>query len=161
MLKNGEAQGSMFQGCINLWYLKHGFPKLENGGGMLSGCILDKGSAVRVLTSLPAWASGTHLLTIGIHVDHQSDEDVINAIAEAEEKGWTLTVQWNGTATAATATTWGRRKPVFARLGAPMEDGTPSLDWGHYVTNAEENGYTEFASLEEAKEHFNIKDDEQ
>lgn len=153
-LKNGESQGSMFQNCKKLWYLKHGFPKLQNGGGMLSGCILDKGSAVRVLISLPAWASGTHKLTIGIHVDHQSDEEVVNAIAEAEAKGWTLTVQWNGTATAAAATTWGRRKPVFARLGEPMEDGTPTLDWGHYVTDPD--SYTEFASLEEAKEHFNI-----
>ena len=133
-------------------------PALSSGSDMFSGCQLDKASALRVLTSIPNHSSGSHALTIGIHVDHQSDEDVINAIAEAEEKGWTLSVQWNGTSSAQTASTWGRRKPVFARLGEPHEDGTPSLDWGHYVTNAEENGYTEFASLEEAKEHFNIVD---
>jgi hypothetical protein len=40
-----------------------------------------------------------------------------------------------------------------------LPDGTTEnfLDWGHYVTNWEENGYTEFASVEEAEQHFNIK----
>ena len=134
-----------------------GFPSLLSGSGMFTGVQLNKDSALLVLGSIPAWTDGaSHPLTIGIHVDHQTDEDVINAIAEAEAKGWTLTVQWNGTATAAAATTWGRRKPVYAKLGAPMEDGTPNLDWGHYVTDPD--GYTEFASLEEAKEHFNITD---
>ena len=150
----------MFNGCKKLWYLKSGFPKLQNGGGMLSGCILDAGSAVRVLHSLPAWASGEHKLTIGIHIDHQADEEVIAAIEAAEVKGWTLTVQWNGTPGTSTASTFAlRRRPVYAKLGAPLEDGTPTLDWGHYVTYP--SGYSEFASLEEAKEYFNIKDDEQ
>lgn len=134
-----------------------GFPALKSGSGMFAGVKLNKASALLVLGSIPAWADGaSHPLTIGIHVDNQSEKDVINAIAEAEEKGWTLTVQWNGTATAAAASTWGRRKPVFACLGEPMEDGTPTLDWGHYVTDPD--SYTEFASLEEAKEHFNIVD---
>ncbi len=134
-----------------------GFPSLKSGSGMFAGVQLNKASALLVLGSIPAWTDGaSHPLTIGIHVDHQSDEDVINAIAEAEAKGWTLTVQWNGTPGTSTASTWGRRKPVFARLGEPLEDGTPNLDWGHYVTNP--SGYTEFASLEEAKEHFNITD---
>jgi hypothetical protein len=131
---------------------------LKNANGFMNQAQVDKRTALRVLQTVPAWQDGErHLLTLGIHVDHQTDEDVVNAIAEAEAKGWTLSVQWNGKATAAAASTWGRRKPVFARLGEPLEDGTPVLDWGHYVT--EPSGYMEFASLEEAKEHFNIKDD--
>ena len=73
-------------------------------------------------------------------------------------KGWTVTVQWNGTASAASASTYGmrgRRDPVYAKLGEDF-DGKPFLDWGHYVTNWEENGYMVFASLEEAKEYFHI-----
>jgi hypothetical protein len=114
-----------------------------------------------LLGTLPAYESGTHEIGLGIHVDHQTADEVVESIAAAEEKGWIVSVQWNGTATAAAASTFARRQPVFARLGEPLEDGTPTLDWGHYVTAAEDHGYTEFASLEEAKEHFNIKDDEQ
>jgi hypothetical protein len=138
---------------------------LKYGKGMFELCELGKAAAIAILDSLQTATTetGTNIwcITLGIHVDHQSDEEVINAIVAAEEKGWTVTVQWNGKATAAASSTFSMRQPVFARLGEPQDDGTPTLDWGHYVTDAEENGYTEFASLEEAKEHFNIKDDEQ
>lgn len=143
---------------IVLTRLYSGFPSLQTGSEMFPYSQFDKESALLLLNSLPSYSSGSHPLQVGIHVDHQTDEDIINAIAEAEAKGWTLTVKWNGTATASAASTWGRRKPVFAKLGEPNEDGSPHLMWGHYVTNAEENGYTEFASIEEAKEHFNITD---
>lgn len=152
-LSNGEA---MFWYATSLREFRSALPKLSGGNMMFDRTVLDKDSVLRICSSIPAYTSGTHKLTLGIHVDHQTDEYVINAIAEAEAKGWTLAVQWNGTATAAAASTWGRRKPVFARLGEPMADGTPTLDWGHYVTDP--SGYTEFASLDEAKEHFNITD---
>ena len=133
------------------------FPALENGENMLDGCKLGKASVKEILYSIPSYTSGTHKLTIGIHVDHKTDEEVIAAIENAESKGWTLTVQWNGTPGTSTASTFSlRRRPIYARLGEPMEDGTRLLDWGHYVTDP--SGYTEFASLEEAKEHFNITD---
>ena len=149
----------MFYLCNNLTVCMCKFPALENGENMLDGCKLDKPSVKEILYSIPAYTSGTHKLTIGIHVDHKTDEEVIVAIEAAEAKGWTLSVQWNGTPGTSTASTYRlRRNPVYAKLGAPMEDGTRVLDWGHYVTNAEVNGYTEFASLEEAKEHFNITD---
>jgi hypothetical protein len=90
---------------------------------------------------------------------------VLAAIADAESKGWTLTVQWNGTATAQTASTFGLRKPpIYAKLGTMerLDGSTVSvLDWGHYVTNWEENGYQEFASVEEAEEYFNINQAEE
>lgn len=150
-----------FYKCLKLRVIEADWSSLSKGDRMFELCELPKAIVLRVLNTIPAYTSGSHPLTIGIHVDHQSDEEVVEAIAAAEEKGWTVVVQWNGTATAAAASTFARRQPVFARLGETLVDGTPALDWGHYVTNAEENGYTEFASLEEAKEHFNIKDDEQ
>jgi hypothetical protein len=98
---------------------------------------------------------------MGIHIDHQSDEEVLTAISSAEAKGWTMTVQWNGTPTATTASTYGLRKPtIYAKLGETVDingEMKPSLDWGHYVTNAEENGYQEFSSIEEANDYFNIE----
>ena len=148
-----------FNECENL-SVCGSLPSLANGEYMFRLCKLNKESALRVLDSIPAYTSGSHPLTLGIHVDHKSDEEVIAAIENAEAKGWTLTVQWNGTPTTSAASTFAlRRRPVWAKLGEPMEDGRPALDWGHYVTNAVENGYTEFASLEEAKEHFNITDE--
>lgn len=123
---------------------------------------LNKASVLRILNSIPSYTSGRHRLGIGIHVDNQSDDEVLSAIAEAESKGWTLTVQWNATATAQTASTFGLRKPqIYAKVGTmERSDGTTEqfLDWGHYVTDWEANGYMEFATVEEAKEHFNIGD---
>lgn len=135
--------------------------KLSNGGSMLNGCILDKDSALHVLNDIPAWSDGgTHNLTIGIHIDHQTDEEVVAAIADAEAKGWTVTVQWNGTATVQAVSTFSlRRKPVYAKVGnMVLPDGTAEqyLDWGHYVTNAEANGYMEFSSVAEAREYFGL-----
>jgi hypothetical protein len=126
---------------------------------------LNKASVLRILNSIPSYASGSHRLGIGIHVDNQSDDDVLAAIADAESKGWTLTVQWNGTATAQTASTFGLRKPpIYAKLGTMerLDGSTVSvLDWGHYVTDWEANGYQEFASVEEAEEYFNINQAEE
>lgn len=123
---------------------------------MFSNTQLDKKSALNVLTSIPAYTSGTHNLTIGIHVDHKTDEEVLAAIANAEAKGWTLFVQWNGTPTS-TASTMAMGQLIYAKVGE-MErpDGTTEqyLDWGHYVTNPE--GYETFRSLASAYRYFGI-----
>lgn len=150
-----------FQNCSNFESFASDLPELSDGAMAFALCKLNKESALRILNSIPTWTSGTHKLTIGIHIDYQNDEEVLTAIANAEAKGWTVTVQWNGTATAQTVSTFGLRKPpIYAKLGTVEHpDGTIEnfLDWGHYVTNAEENGYQEFASKEEAYEHFNLE----
>ena len=145
--------------CENLRVFDTDLTSLQSGTGTLLATQLDKPSALRVFRTIPNITSKTPRLQIGIHQDFQADAELQEAIAEAESKSWTLEIQWNGKAgeyTASTASTWGRRKPVFARLGEPLEDGKQRLDWGHYVTDP--SGYMEFASLEEAKEHFNITD---
>ena len=137
------------------------FPALERGIFTTSWTKtkFSKKSALRILNSIPSYASDTHSLSIGIHIDHQTDDEVLEAIAIAESKGWTLEVQWNGTPTAQASTTYGLRKlPIYARVGE-MErlDGIIEriLDWGHYVTNPED--YQEFSSLEEAYIYFNLE----
>ena len=136
-------------------------PKLSMADVMFSRSLFDKDSTLRIFNSLPTWASGTHKLTIGIHIDHQTDDEVLAAIANAEAKGWTLTVAWRGTPTAQAASTFGLRRPtIYAKCGnMELPDGTSErvLDWGHYVTKWEENGYLEFASVEEAEEYFGIE----
>lgn len=133
------------------------FPSLSNGKYMFQQCQLNKASVLSILNSLPSLVQSSPF-EIGIHVDYQNDEEVLAAIANAEAKGWTLTVQWNGTATAATASTFGFGQLIYAKV-SEMErpDGTTErvLDWGHYVTNPE--GYETFRSLESAYEYFGLE----
>lgn len=135
------------------------WPKLSTySNNFLHGTKLNKKSAIHVLDSLPTWATGSHYATIGIHIDHQTDEEVLAAISNAEAKGWTLTVQWNGTPTAATASTFGFGQLIYAKVGErELPDGTTEkvLDWGHYVTD--ETGYETFRSLESAYKYFNLE----
>ena len=122
-------------------------------------CRLNKETVLRICSELPTVSNKP--ITIGIHVDHQTDEEITEALTNLETKGWNLTIQWNGTPTAQSASTLGLRKPpIYAKLGVvelPNRTVEDYLDWGHYVSNWEENGYQEFASIEEAEEHFNIK----
>jgi hypothetical protein len=135
--------------------------RLNAADNMFSGCQLDAESVPRVLDSLPSYTSGTHRIGLGIHVDHQGDETVLAAIANAEAKGWTLTVQWTGTPSASASVTYGLRKPlIYARVSEyELPDGTTArtLDWGHYVTDP--TGYEEFRSVEAAREYFGLAEE--
>ena len=154
-LSNGLG---MFRECP-LTSFESSLPKLSNGDMMFRNGRLNKVSALNVVNSIPAHTSGSHPLNIGIHVDHKTDDEVLAAIANAEAKGWTMTIQWNGTPTAQASVTYGLRKPsIYAKMREiERPDGTAEqyLDWGHYVTNPED--YQEFSSLEEAYEHFNLE----
>jgi hypothetical protein len=132
------------------------FAASTNGNTSATAPRLNKESALRVLNSIPSFTSGNHPIVLGIHVDHQNDEDVLAAIDNAEAKGWTLTVQWNGTPTS-TASTMAMGQLVYAKVGElESPDGTVErvLDWGHYVTNPE--GYETFRSLASAYRYFGI-----
>lgn len=134
------------------------------------GCQLDKKSALSVLSK--NW-SGVKV-TIGIHIDHKTDEEVLVAIDAATAKGWTLTVQWNGTATASTVSTLSlmdeeETDPIYARIVEEPEygdyvtsDGTRVIiDWGHIITSPdgktpEEMGYAQYVSIGEVMYKHNL-----
>lgn len=151
----------MFWNTPKLRIVDATFDSLDSGQDMFYLSNLDKKSALRILRSIPTHESGSHLLRIAIHVDNKSDEEVLEAIANAESRGWTLTLEWSGTPTSKTSATYGLRKPpIYAKVGErKLPDGTVEqrLDWGHYVTNPED--YQEFSSLEEAYEHFGLSND--
>ena len=141
-------------------------------------CILTKESALHILHKLATYTDGAeHLITIGIHVDHKYDPDVNLALKKAdinyeptvelpeevtEGKGWTVTVQWNGTPTS-TASTMAMGQLIYAKVGE-MErpDGTTEqfLDWGHYVTDWEARGYEQFRSLASACRYFGLPEED-
>ena len=123
---------------------------------------LNKESALRLFNTVPTWTdTGEHNIAIGIHIDHQADEEVLAAISNAEAKGWTLEVRWNGTPITQTTSTFSLRKPPIYAKVSELERSDASkeqiLNWGHYVTNPED--YQEFSSLEEAYEHFGLSND--
>jgi len=149
----------MFQYRAGLFDVDLKVSALESASWMFSQCILNKESVIRFVDSIPSYTSGNHPLTIGIHIDHKNDEEVLAAITNAEAKGWTLTVQWNGTPTSATST-FNMGMLIYAKVGElEHPDGTTEqyLDWGHYVTNWEERGYEQFRSLESAYEYFGLE----
>lgn len=129
------------------------------------GIRLNKKSAIHVLSILPEWTDGkTHAGAFGIHIDHQNDEEVLAAIANAEAKGWTMTVQWNGTPTSGISLMdleeiW--CKVTESEYGEYTDENGKrvSLDWGHYVTDTSE--YKLFFSLVEAEQYFKLTKIEQ
>ena len=155
-----NAQGA-FMEYRNLEVLDTDWSALSSASRMFNGSRMPKNIILRVLNTIPSYTSGSHPITLGIHVDHQTDDEVLAAIANAEAKGWVVTVQWNGTPTAQTTSTFGLRKPsIYAKLSEiERPDGSKEqiIDWGHYVSNPED--YEEFSSLEDAYEHFGLPND--
>ena len=94
-------------------------PKLTTGPVMFDRCKLNKPTLLSILNSLRTFTSGSHLLTLGIHIDHKYDPEVNIALKKCQNsyvtpieeygaslpeeitinKNWTLTVQWKGTKT--------------------------------------------------------------
>ena len=97
-LKNGN---NMFTcGSVrNFQTFNSELPSLESGTNMFHNAKLDKDSVIRILTSIPSFTNGSHALTIGIHNDYYYDKNIPSHIIEAENKGWTLTLEWNGNPT--------------------------------------------------------------
>lgn len=119
-----SSANNAFYNCSNLTtlypdYPNHKWPKLSSATNMFNNCKLNKDSILWLYNALPTWTSGTHNITIGCHIDHKYDPDVnlalkklnmdyVTPIEEAggtlteevtSDKGWTTTIQWNGTAT--------------------------------------------------------------
>lgn len=147
-----------FYNCSSFSEFKADISECKAINNCFVNCILNKDSAIHICNNVGTPGSDVERLMLGIHIDHQNDEEVLAAIATAEAKGWQLTVRWNGTPTAATASTFGFSQLIYAKVGE-MErpDGTTErvLDWGHYVTD--ETGYETFRSLESAYEHFGLE----
>lgn len=115
-LVDGSGMFDRFSPLVNF---NVDLPKLSKGKTMFWGLKLNKQSTLRILKSIPSYTSDTHILTIGIHIDHKYDPEVNLALKKCDnnyitpieeygstlpeeidiDKGWTLEVQWNGTST--------------------------------------------------------------
>lgn len=154
-----EKGDNMFLAQAGLIRFESDLPSLQSGSLMFSLARLDKESALRVLNTIPPYTSGSHPLTIGIHVDHQADEGVLTAIDAATAIGWTLTVQWNGTPTSGTTPTdihmiYVKHEQDENGMYVDASNERYNVEWGHIVTSPDstpaELGYSLFYSLDEA-----------
>lgn len=148
-----------FADCTSLRHVEIDYSNMSRRlGGCFYRCQLDKESVL--LNNLPQCSltyEPDKAFDLGIHIDHQNDEEVLATISNIEAKGWVLTVQWNGTPTN-TASTFGFGQLIYAKVGEhELPNGTTEkyLNWGHYVTDS--TGYETFRSLESAYEYFNLE----
>lgn len=142
---------------------------------MFSGCKLDAPSVKNIIDTINTRSSN---FTIGMGCNSSTSDknlfaqevgysNMTSLLAALEAKGWTVTAQYNGRPT----TTYGLRRPsedtlpVFVKLEETEDhanytsmDGSKKfiLNYFHETTGSTD-GYTQFNSLEEAIEHFNIK----
>lgn len=151
-------------------------PKLCNASLFCLESQLSKRSVLPFLKEVIINATtGLRDLGLGIHIDHKTDEEVLAAIDAATANGWRLTVRWNGTATASTASTLSlldeeeEIDPIYARIVEEPERGdyvTPEgtrviIDWGHLITSPdgktpEEMGYEQYVSIGEVMYKHNL-----
>ena len=164
----------MFHSCNKLTKFRGVLPSLSSGASMFDGCKLDARSVLCIISSVPTWTSGSHPLTIGCGCSN--DDDSKDAYAQEigyesftalndtfTAKGWTVTWQFNGPASANYSLRNPRPEPkkVFAKISEIDEDVASytngekfyNLDWGHVVND---DSYEEFESFEATLEHFNL-----
>lgn len=148
---------------------------LTDGNWMFSECKLDALSVKNIIDTINTY-SGTLHIGMGCN-DTTADKDLFaqevgyadmtSLLAALKAKGWTVWAQYNGRPT----TTYSLRRPsentlpIFAKLEEEEKyadytslNGSKKymLNWFHETTSSTE-GYTQFDSLEEAIEYFNIK----
>ena len=165
----------MFNGCSSLTSFSSDLPKLTDGRYMFRNAKLDAPSVKNIIDTINTY-SGSLMLGMGcknttedknIFAQEVGYADMTSLQAALQAKGWTVSGVYNGRPT----TTYGLRKPsentlpIFVQLEEIEEyadytsmDGSKKyrLNYFHETTGSTE-GYTQFNSLEEAVEHFNIK----
>lgn len=177
-LTNGYG---MFYNCINLTSFTSDLSSLTDGTYMFFDCSLDASSVKNIIDTINA-INTTNIysapLTLGMGCNNATGDinrfaqevgyaDMASLLAALQAKGWFVEAQYNGRPT----TTYGLRRPsedtlpVYVKL-EEVEDYADytsldnskkfKLNWFHETTGSTE-GYTQYATLEEAIEALNIK----
>lgn len=171
-LTNGRY---MFYNCRGLTSFSSDLSNLTDCYNIFYGCKLDATSVKNIIDTINTY-EGTLRLGMGCD-DTEEDKDLFaqeagyndmaSLLAALQNKGWTVTAQYNGrpTATYSLRRTVVNTLPVFVKLEEAEEhadytsiDGSKKfiLDYFHETTGSTE-GYTQFNSLDEAIETLNIK----
>lgn len=97
------AHYGMFFNCVNLHSLPSSLnlASLTQAGAMFMNCRLDEESVLRVLTTIPSYTEGSHLLGVGYNTNWAYSEEVASLLetstpvkaAVYNVKGWKISVQ--------------------------------------------------------------------
>lgn len=172
-LTNGNK---MFYYCEELTSFTSNLSSLTNGDWMFTRCKLNSQSVKNIIDTINTVSSGNLRMDIGCN-DTAEDADIFaqeigyadmtSLLSSLQSKGWTVLSQYTGRP----SSTYTLRRPsentlpIFAKLIETEDkveytshDETKKyiLDFFHRSTGSTD-GYTQFNSLEEAEQHFNIK----
>lgn len=170
---------SMFNGCKNLITFASHLKSLADGTYMFGGCKLDVPSIKNIIDTINTVESANLFLGMGCD-NNAADKDLFaqevgytdmtTLLQTLQNKGWTVSAQFNGRPSSTFSLRKPESLPVFVKLVevSPDEefpfyeytsiDGSKffNLDWLHDTTGSTD-GYDVFSSLEEAIAYFNIK----
>jgi hypothetical protein len=175
----------MFVNCSNLTSFTSNLKSLTSGTYMFGGCKLDASSIKNIIDTINTVETGG--ITFGMGCNNNNTDanlfaqevgysDMTSLLAALQNKGWTVTVQYNGRPSSNYSLRQPESLPVYAKLVevvlpvndneeeiSPIyeytsQDGSKfyNLDWFHETTGSTDT-YTQFSSLNEAISHFNIK----
>jgi hypothetical protein len=172
----------MFYNCKTLTSFSSDLPSLTNGSFMFYGCKLDAPSVKNIIDTINVDSAALRVFHIGFGCNNTTADknlfaqevgyaDMTSLMNALGDKGWGVSyyAQYNGRPT----TTYSLRQPaiegdllpVFVKLEEVEEhadytsmDETKKyrLNYFHETTGSTE-GYTQYATLEEAIESLNIK----
>lgn len=171
---------NMFADCSSLEEFDSSIPYLQYGTGMFNSCILNPGSVMNIVSSIPEVQSGN--ITIGIGI--ANNDDMKQAFAEEcgcvswddlnqefTDKGWTVQWQYNGPATMGlrggnvSHNVYVKVEEIEETEGVEnskyykytSEDGSKffNVSWYH-DSNGDNEGYTQYDNLEEALSQLGI-----
>lgn len=166
----------MFDNCISLEEFDSSVPSLQFGTGMFNSCILNPGSVMNIVNSIPEVESSD--ITIGIGIANNANMkqafaeecgcvswDDLNQ--EFTDKGWTVQWQYNGPATMGlrggnvSHNVYVKAEEIEVENSKyckyTSEDGSKffSVSWYH-DSNGDNEGYTQYDNLEEALSQLGI-----
>lgn len=156
-----------YKKCPMLRVFPTNYPQAQTADAMFNECQIPGEAAIAVLNSFPAYTSGTHNVTMGIHVDYQNDPAVLAALDNATAKGWTIERQWNGTPTN-TASTFGFTRIWARKAEAEQGEYVDSngvrwhIAWCHSLSTPdgstpEDHGYELYRNVEAAMEYWGLQ----
>lgn len=164
--------------CSKLTSFKSDLSSLTNGYGMFYYCKLDVPSIKNIINTINTVETANLTLGMGCN-NNQTDKDFFaqevgypdmsTLLTALQNKGWTVTAQYNGRPSSTFSLRKPESLPVFVKLIEVIptdedsfyeytsQDGSKfyNLDWFHETTGSTD-GYTQFNSLEEAITHFKL-----
>lgn len=179
ILKSLTSGKFMFGGCKLLSHFESDLSSLTNGDIMFADCKLDAPSIKNIIDTINTVETGeitfgmgcnNNITDVNLFAQEVGYPDMTTLLAALQNKGWTVSAQFNGRP----SSTFSLRKPdslpVYAKLVEVIptdedsfyeytsHDGSKfyNLDWFHETTGSTDT-YTQFNSLEEAITTFNIK----